>query len=52
MVSGTIYSGLMAGSNYHDGNQFDVTKTLLHFVLFGLFMGALTIFNKNKEDKK
>jgi len=50
--AGIVYAGLMAGSNYHDGLDFNLLRFLFHFIFFGLFMGLMSLYNYKKQLKK
>ncbi len=51
-IAGLVYSILMAGHYYSEGQDFSFLKFLFHFTFFGLFMGLLARFNHKKKLKK
>ena len=52
LISGIVYAGLMAGSDYSDGQDFRIWKFIFHASFFGIFMGFMTRYNLRKQAKK
>ncbi|SEA42394.1 hypothetical protein SAMN05443667_104163 [Flavobacterium gillisiae] len=52
LLSGLVYTTLMAGFDYSDGQDFEILKLLFHFLFFGLFMGLLARYSHRKQIKK
>jgi hypothetical protein len=52
LLSGLVYTTLMAGFDYYDEQNFSVLKFIFHFLFFGLFMGLMTRYNHRKLLKK
>lgn len=51
-VSGGVYASLMSVWHYADKGVFPIGKFLLHFILFGLFMGIFNVYNHRKNLSK
>ena len=52
VVGGVIYTSMMAGFDYSDGQDFKIWKFIFHTSFFGIFMGVLTRYNLRKQAKK
>ncbi len=51
LVSGSIFALLMAGFNYSFNDEFNIYKSLFHFVFFGLIMAFVSRNNLRKNKK-
>ena len=49
VLAGLIFALIIAGFNYYNEEVFSVFRFLLHFVLFGVFMG---FFAKDRSKKE
>jgi len=52
LLSGLVYTTLMAGFDYSDGQDFEIFKLIFHFLFFGLFMGLMSRYSHRKLLKK
>ena len=51
-LSGLVYSGLMAGFDYYDRQDFRIWRFLFSFLIFGIFMGFMSRYNLKKQKQK
>jgi hypothetical protein len=51
IISGIIYAGLLAGSDYSDGQDFRIWRFVFNALLFGIFMGLMTYYFMKKKGK-
>lgn len=52
LLSGLVYTTLMAGFDYSDGKEFEIFKLIYHFLFFGLIMGLMARYSHRKLLKK
>lgn len=52
LLSGLVYTTLIAGFDYYDKQNFSLVKFIFHFLFFGLFMGLMARYSHRKLLKK
>lgn len=49
LISGIIYASLMAGFDYSENQNFQISKFLFHAIFFGVLMMLITRYNLKKQ---
>ncbi len=52
LLSGIVFSGLMAGFDYSDGQDFRIWRFIFNALFFGILTGPMKFYNLKKQAKK
>ncbi|MFH4968342.1 hypothetical protein V8G61_09070 [Gaetbulibacter sp. M240] len=51
LISGLVYSLIMAGFDYYEDQQFSLKNFVVNFMIIGLFIGFYTTYKLRKQAK-